>query len=409
MVVATHRHADHISGFGGKPGEVIASLEPELVVQPWTEDPDARPRGDGRRTGGSGAQQRREPDARRAPRRHAGRRRKRSSSEVPRLEGIAGVPQDRRPSRSQFLGETNIKNEAAVQNLMAMGKRQPVYARFGTKLPIASVLPGVASTCSGPPTLEQSQDDRDAGAHGPGRVLAPRRRAARQPRPARASRLRRSSRTAATRARPAGGALGDSADRPHARRGDAGDRASLDGVLNNTSLILLFEVGGSRLLFPGDAQIENWSYALFDAPSAASRSASGSPTPLLQGRPPRQPQRDAEDAVERVRAREARPRARTGWSRWSRPRRQARRRSPAAPRCRAKPLVDALEREERPPRHAEAREPGRRSGTTSSSTSERALRRVRIVTVRAAALGKRDDRVADRGRRRCRRTGRRNG
>jgi hypothetical protein len=25
---------------------------------------------------------------------------------------------------------------------------------------------------------------------------------------------------------------------------------------------LLFEVGGKRLLFPGDAQIENWSYAL---------------------------------------------------------------------------------------------------------------------------------------------------
>ena len=29
MVVATHRHADHISGFGGKPGRVIAGLEPE--------------------------------------------------------------------------------------------------------------------------------------------------------------------------------------------------------------------------------------------------------------------------------------------------------------------------------------------------------------------------------------------
>lgn len=36
----------------------------------------------------------------------------------------------------------------------------------------------------------------------------------------------------------------------------------LDKAMNNTSLILLFEVGGKKLLFPGDAQIENWEYAL---------------------------------------------------------------------------------------------------------------------------------------------------
>ena len=44
-VVATHRHRDHISGFatakGGKgSGDVIRSLKPDIVVQPWTEDPD---------------------------------------------------------------------------------------------------------------------------------------------------------------------------------------------------------------------------------------------------------------------------------------------------------------------------------------------------------------------------------
>ena len=38
----------------------------------------------------------------------------------------------------------------------------------------------------------------------------------------------------------------------------------LDTVMNNTSVILLFELGGKKLLFPGDAQIENWSYALKD-------------------------------------------------------------------------------------------------------------------------------------------------
>jgi hypothetical protein len=36
----------------------------------------------------------------------------------------------------------------------------------------------------------------------------------------------------------------------------------LDNFLNNTSLILLFEVKGKKLLFPGDAQLENWQWAL---------------------------------------------------------------------------------------------------------------------------------------------------
>jgi hypothetical protein len=44
-VVATHRHADHISGFatnaqGTAPGDVIRALHPSVVIQPWTEHPD---------------------------------------------------------------------------------------------------------------------------------------------------------------------------------------------------------------------------------------------------------------------------------------------------------------------------------------------------------------------------------
>jgi hypothetical protein len=43
----------------------------------------------------------------------------------------------------------------------------------------------------------------------------------------------------------------------------------VDNALNNTSLILLFRAGGKSLLFPGDAQIENWLYALKEAPQSA--------------------------------------------------------------------------------------------------------------------------------------------
>src|SRR5215813_5489821 len=37
---------------------------------------------------------------------------------------------------------------------------------------------------------------------------------------------------------------------------------TLDQEMNNTSVILLFQVGKKKLLFPGDAQKENWQYAL---------------------------------------------------------------------------------------------------------------------------------------------------
>src|SRR5713101_4074434 len=46
VLVETHRHRDHISGFttnGVATGKIIASLEPDYVIQPWTEDPDAKP------------------------------------------------------------------------------------------------------------------------------------------------------------------------------------------------------------------------------------------------------------------------------------------------------------------------------------------------------------------------------
>jgi hypothetical protein len=41
--------------------------------------------------------------------------------------------------------------------------------------------------------------------------------------------------------------------------GTAAVRA-IDKAANNTSLVFLLEVGGKRLLFPGDAEIESWEY-----------------------------------------------------------------------------------------------------------------------------------------------------
>ncbi|HKP72660.1 MAG TPA: hypothetical protein VJT82_06965, partial [Pyrinomonadaceae bacterium] len=44
VVVGTHRHKDHISGFatdGAGTGTIIRDLNPDVVIQPWTELPDA--------------------------------------------------------------------------------------------------------------------------------------------------------------------------------------------------------------------------------------------------------------------------------------------------------------------------------------------------------------------------------
>jgi glyoxylase-like metal-dependent hydrolase (beta-lactamase superfamily II) len=43
-IIATHRHRDHVSGFAtdAGTGKIIASLNPDFVIQPWTEDPKAK-------------------------------------------------------------------------------------------------------------------------------------------------------------------------------------------------------------------------------------------------------------------------------------------------------------------------------------------------------------------------------
>jgi hypothetical protein len=260
MVVATHRHRDHISGFSRTPGTIIKALEPELVVQPWTEDPRLEPNATGPRRGlrARGLVARLSDMQALAAEIHA---------QVPRLKASPEVPAVLR-AQIEFLGETNLKNAAAVRNLRTMGKREPVFASFGTKLPIADLLPGVKIDVIGPPTLVQSkavarQRERDENEFWHLRARAG------------------SGNGAARGARLFPGAVATGPMPQEARwvipRIDAmhaGEMLAivrrLDEALNNTSLILLIEVLGEVLVFPGDAQIENWSYALFEAPNRRS-------------------------------------------------------------------------------------------------------------------------------------------
>ena len=270
MVAVTHRHADHMAGFAGASGTVVAGLDPDLVVQPWTEDPGLDPdatapaagAGNGAAGGGQGAAARAVVTRLGEMNTVASRIRTRAST----LLAAGGVPTTL-AEEIRFLGETNIKNPAAVKNLMKMGKRR-VYASYGTRLPIAAVLPGVKIRVLGPPTLDQAPDianlaskdateywhlaarmSRRAGASADVTSLFP--AAARVDRTPQAARW-----------------LVPQIDRMNAEE-LLGIVRSIDDSLNNTSLILLFDINGTRLLFAGDAQIENWRYALFDAPDSA--------------------------------------------------------------------------------------------------------------------------------------------
>jgi hypothetical protein len=267
-VVATHRHADHISGFAtdgrsGGSGKIIAECKPKVILQPWTEDPSA---------------------ARNARKATADTSRSRKSflaglaamnQVAKRVEQIAQAPPPRMPlsvaKQLRFLGMDNISNKSAIDNLIAMGSAKgstAVWAHHGSRSGLERLLPGVKVHVFGPPDLTQTEKIKKMRSSDPdqfwqliggprslrGMGIAPIEEGAkgrkRIPVPAEARWFR--DRLATMTANQLLQIV-----------------RVLDDQLNNTSLILLFEVGRKKLLFPGDAQIENWSYALEDAPSAA--------------------------------------------------------------------------------------------------------------------------------------------
>lgn len=259
-VVATHRHRDHIDGFrtnrkGTAPGNVIRGLKPDVVLQPWTEDPGA-PRDPRSAAGGV------TPLAFRGSlaAMHA-----MAGSVLGQLPVLRGRVPNALAEQLGFLGEDNLSNRSAVRNLMNMAPNE--YLHFGSSSRLGRLLPGVKVHVLGPPTLKQTTTilrqrdaDRDEFWHQFRSFWQLRGEAAHAAR----RRGRRPLFPAARRAVP---------DAPNvlwfiSRLLDA--HASnllsivriLDEAMNNTSLILLFEVGSKLLLFPGDAQFENWMYAL---------------------------------------------------------------------------------------------------------------------------------------------------
>jgi hypothetical protein len=258
-VVATHRHKDHISGFAKagsrkrSSGAIIASLRPEVVIQPWTEDPDAR------------------PNARKPTHRLAGRQafirslsgmQSFSAAMMDELAGLKGILGVRLLEQLAFLGDDNLSNLSAIKNLMSMApKERHHYVYFGSRSGLEDVLPGVQTTVLGPPTLEQSAEIRIQRPHDSAEFWHFQAQANRRSFEVAGPLFPEAASYAAGRV-PAFSRW--FTPRLDSARGEQLLELVriLDEALNNTSVILLFEAGDKRFLFPGDAQIENWSYAL---------------------------------------------------------------------------------------------------------------------------------------------------
>ena len=290
-VVVTHRHADHLSGFttrnGKGPGDLIRNCARDaVIVQPWTEDPTLAPTATGpaRRKGRQALaiSQTRSLEAmhdvaaviaRRAGNIDMSGVEVETRQDAPSPDVAASVPSRTQPAAAlavgeglretlRFLGETNLKNLSAVKNLMTMSSpKKRHYVHFGSRSGLEGVLPGVSVDVLGPPTVKQSKD-----------VLKERRDDQTEFWMLAAAATRLSTSSSRPLFADEQSVPGSKAPRPtrwFIRRMRAIQAQQLlelvrivDDAMNNTSVILLFTIGKTRLLFPGDAQIENWQYAL---------------------------------------------------------------------------------------------------------------------------------------------------
>jgi beta-lactamase superfamily II metal-dependent hydrolase len=262
-VVATHRHKDHISGFTmtgtSGPGATIRALKPKLVIQPWTEDPKA-------------ARDAKEPTKLKGLRQRSARH----IAALRDMNHYAAYAQQAakqlrgshlKATRDQleFLGDDNeLANRDAVTNLMGMAPNRYVY--YGMTSGLEALLPGVKVRVLGPPTVKQTETilkqrstDKDEFWQLRSHFWAQRAALSHHP---------------AASAEPLFPKHLQPGNPPwearwyvyHAQIEHSESLLSivrtLDDAMNNTSVILLFEAGGKKILFPGDAQYENWMYAL---------------------------------------------------------------------------------------------------------------------------------------------------
>lgn len=292
VVVVSHRHRDHLSAFGSAEiaGLLAAPGFPKLVVRSWTEDPSAAPEAHGALRLAPGGRSAAVADRSLAFLRTIDKAELFSQALSDRADGA--------PARSLAAGIARmafgqLKNKDAVDQLQKWADQgSATYLHYGLPSGIEAVVPGISVRVLGPPTVDQHPDVETMRSSDPDEFWMIYQGLAQNLAPSDFG-------IDAANDEPFG-AAGDTSSDPdmtgpadravseapsgleHA--GDPGpvrwltERMGrqqlnsllrivriLDDVLNNTSVILLFAVPGAqplRLLFPGDAQIENWEYAL---------------------------------------------------------------------------------------------------------------------------------------------------
>ncbi len=263
VVVATHRHQDHISGFGMEGvGSLIEAMAPDAVLQPWTEDPDIPEDADAPPLNGRGSAQRKGMAAHRQTLASMNALAE-SLFADPKSRFLKSLRSDSAETADQlrFTGSNNIKNRKAVdalQRMSADGKGRYLHAGQNPKL--GRILPGVKVEVLGPPTVvqharvrKQTSRHKDefwhlSAACASGTAAGADPFAGRKP--AKPSKIPQEAMWFTHRL-----------SRLHTDS-MLGIVRQLDRAMNNTSLILLFTVGDKAFLFPGDAQLENWEYAM---------------------------------------------------------------------------------------------------------------------------------------------------
>jgi beta-lactamase superfamily II metal-dependent hydrolase len=284
-LVVTHRHKDHLSAFGSK--EIAKVLgQPKLVVRSWTEDPKAPedPRAGAAR-----------------PARASGRGVASLSFRNGLLAGqafanslaksIASVPLKGIGGELRQMAFDQLSNQDAIDQLNTWAKGgRARYVSFGQPSGIEDIVPGIGVEVLGPPTLEQHpemakqrESDKDefwmlykklVGQAHPLELLGGQALGSDggdlsdedAPADVEDDELEGARLAAAEKLLP--GPAQWLIDKMGRQQVNSFLRIVriLDKALNNTSVVLLFEVESEatvkRLLFPGDAQIENWEYPL---------------------------------------------------------------------------------------------------------------------------------------------------
>lgn len=250
-LVLTHRHSDHLSAFGYKAsGPKLAGLSPDLILQPWTEDPLL----DDQATSPEG--------------KHVQLLAAAQGFAAALAGNVAAAAPDaskRQQELIEYINGLSISNKAALKCIAGMkGKHE--YLKAGATSGLGALLPGVAVTVLGPPTLDVCPAMKTESSSNPKQFW--------ELQAGIAKALRPTGQAAGGDALFPGAPTVDPEKTPPEVRWIVGHLNGigarnlegfvrrLDNAINNTSLILLLEVGGKALLFPGDAQWESWSYAL---------------------------------------------------------------------------------------------------------------------------------------------------